>query len=944
MAGICLLGISLCVSAHKINQVSSTFFTRHQSTAEWLTNINFSFPPPPPPPPPRHNTNATPNEIQEPPLDPRQKRFHLHGDLIHDDRFPDLYRITIPPKPPIKYPRYEDAWISHLLTGPYLPLEWRREADIVPPPDNEKLLLFLERAKGHKHDLIAELVVRGEWAIAVWIVRQLIQPGFEYPEVVEMYSIFDEIRGSTMTDGDYDVGRAEKEYSGGIPSPAIAGRSGLWALRDKKVKWDIERRRRGYGVVLYSLAGMVIRAGTESRDRGHKDLMATVRQILAYMHTVGFMPDSLYDLGRHPRLYLLRSRILASLADAMWRAQEAMAAEEAERLGIVGEYRGFEVPRARHRFEVWGGGTKDIPPPPPSPPAHIHRNDTPQWGSYSEREVWLELILTIVVETGYGNVGVDVVRHAASTGWSFLDYRELYPNEYTSKALLYTTPEPKAGPWQLEGHSLDRPPVTTHPLSLPDTLLPGVVDAVVDSTAEGRGLESMFITILSYAKSLPMKRTTLLRLLRHPALLWSKNAEVMEAGATILLEFLDGVKACNMFYTALNLHISNQNLPGAQRVWAILRNRTLNIQQIPDPLIASYLMFLVGHRKLGYAFQLVNATTVDGETFPPVIQNSAYNSSYFAPPLLALAVASLSEPLFDRVRTALALTDPRRITRSTYTSLLKANLAFGDFTAAKEVLIALSTYGHTIDGVLVGVLVNHELERDRAAGYAFVESSAGVIPFDPKNPGRRPKNRNRKQATAGKMHISRDAWVSVLREAVVTRDVPRTKWAMMNMGIDLETGAGLDTLAFNVLLMGVAQGQGCVKAMEMCHKHHTRGSKRPDGAVIGNGISFRTVIHCAVKEMIALDLEQEKDDWVPGKWWDPMWGKQPKQKLNKKEERKDKAEKAGRRGTRQTRRRRIEFVLDWCWSEVRRSGMGIKDVEKTIRIWLEKGKWRGFLE
>lgn len=853
----------------------------------------------------------------------------------------------MPPKPPIKNPRYEDAWISHLFTGPYLPPEWRREADIVPPLDNEKLLLFLERAKGHKHDIITELVVRGEWAIAVWIVRQLIQPGFEYPEVVKMHSVFDETRGSTMMNGDYDVGRAEKEYSGGIPSPAIAGRSGLWVLEDKKVKWDIERRRRGYGVVLYSLAGMVIRAGTESGDRGYKDLMATVRQVLAYLHTAGFMPDSLYDMGRHPRLYLLRSRILASLADAMWRAQEAMAAEEAERLGIVGEYQGFEVPRARHRFEVWGGGTKDIPPPPASLPAHIRQKNTPQWGSYSECEVWLELILTIVVETGYGHVGVDVLRHAASQGWSFVDYRELYPNEYTSKALLYMAPEPKTGPWQLEGHSLDRPPVTTHPLSLPNTLLPGVVDAAVDSTAEGRGLESMFITILSYAQSLPMKRTTLLRLLRHPALVWSKNAEVMAAGATILLEFEDGVKACNMLYTALSLHISKQNLPGAQRVWAILRNRTMNIQQIPDPLLAHYLMFLVGRRMLGDAFGLVNPTTVDGETFPPIIQESAYNSPYLAPPLLALAVASKRQLLFDRVRTALALTDPRRITKETYTSLLKANLAFGDSTAAKDVLSALSTYGHTIDSVLVGVLVTHELERDRAAGYAFVESGAGVIPFDPKNPGCRPKNRGRKQATAGKMQISRDAWISVLREAVATRDEPRTKWAMVNMGIDLETGAGLDTMAFNVLLRGVAEGQGCVKAMEMCHNHHTRGNKRPDGAVIGDGISLRTVLHRAVKEMIELDSEQEKDDWVPGEWWDPMWGKRPKQNLSKRSKLKkemEKAEKAERREKRQIRRRSIEFVLDWCWREMRGSGMGIPDVEKTVRIWLQRTRWAAFLE
>lgn len=58
-------------------------------------------------------------------------------------------------------------------------------------------------------------------------MKELTQPGFEYPEVVKIHSVFDETRGSIMMNGDYEVGRAEKEYSGGIPSPAIAGRSGL---------------------------------------------------------------------------------------------------------------------------------------------------------------------------------------------------------------------------------------------------------------------------------------------------------------------------------------------------------------------------------------------------------------------------------------------------------------------------------------------------------------------------------------------------------------------------------------------------------------------------------------------------------------------------------------------------------------------------------------------
>lgn len=867
---------------------------------DWITNIKIAFPERP-----IDYEDSQPSRAHRPP-----NRFPVHADLLQDAKFPALHGFSVPPPGP----SYMAAWLEYLLTGPFLPLPLRTApkspktsiVDFSARP--EKLLFFLERAWGHEQDIITELVASGKWQHAVWIVRALLEPSFEYSSPTTQ-SLLDGTKYSSL--GDTQKYHSNLPREDDIPPPGIAGRSGLWNVKDAGVKFDIERRRRGFGIILGSLAGMILRAGEELPNGGNRlgdnytDLLPTVRQILAYCHTASLMPDHLYAVYRYPRLHMLRSRILASLADAVWRAQEAMVATEAAALGIVGEHRGMEVPKARHRFSVWGSGTQDIPD------INAARSRPPQT-PYAEREVWMELVLTVIVEAGYGNIGVSTIKSIHST-WNFTDYAASYPYEYTPENIARLNREPKsgiAGRWSLEGHSLLPALVTTLPLTLPDWIPPAVADAVVDSTAEGRGIESMFSSILSYARALPMRKETMRRLLRHPALTWSQSAEVLETGAALLWQFGNRGKAIDMYYAALSRYIAADNLAGSMRVWNNSIMPTRFHHEPPSRITGMYLALLVRRRCLGRAWDLLRFT----HDVPAVIPKSAYSAPALAPAILALAIQTDSKKLYELTTAAVAAAAHRGetwVTRATYTSILNAQLEFGDVEAARQTLLDMKTDGVPADAVALAVLVRHELESDLEAGYALVERESGVT-FA--GSGEDDGAQEKCGAT-----LSRDVWGVVIDYAVAEGNEARVAWALKGAGIDMKTGAGLDTVVFNILLRGVAERDGAWRAMKMCHEYHTRGD-RGDGKVVGDARSFRTVLHSAVRELIAID-RRAKVQWEVRKveLKLAMEVRQPRKKGKRNREETD-----------------LQAVIKWCWDEMRGSGMQLDDVISTVRTRLWK--------
>jgi len=897
----------------------------------------------------------------------------------HRPNSPKSDHSPLPPPPPygdtLSHPKYRDyfgvkcipdkpaSWLKQLKEGPFLP--WKVEHVNV-----QGLLVFLEAARADKVDVITELVLRERWRDAVWIVRTLLEPMG---------------RGYTGLDKGTDplLGVVYTALGGGKLKPriregegrdvaGIAGKTGIWAL-NREIKRDVERRRRGLSIVLGSVGTMIARAGEEREIRElmeritlqkkaekgeisqgearkrirellardategtepareipneYTDLLPTARQILAYIHTAGLVPMTIYSATQYPRLHFLRSRIMASMSDAVWRAQEAIIAQEAEEKGIYGEHRGMEVPRARQRLMTWGSGTRDI----------IERAKAPDRRmSCAEREAWLELVMALACEGGFGLVGtylLDRLLHRRKQRWNFVNYVEISPKDYNPTWIRGLHVDKKMGvveKWGLEGYSLSKPRIKTLPFTLPDWVIPGVVNALLNSDAEGRGAERIASCALSITRMIPpglIRRSAIARVLRYPDIVFAEKASLTKYLSGIEDALGNQVKSLEIAYTTLHQAIKRHSVIGAKMIWADIVKMSKTASH-PEWIMGAYLMALVQGRELQDALDLLKPSH-SGQT---AIPQSMYASPYIAPAIMMLAVTVNKYPLLELVATAVKETGG---THAMFSSLLNAYLRFGRIELAHGVLTFMTNHGVQPDAVDVGLLVQNELRRDMNAAYHLVEIATGTAP-DPSPPppgspdkasfedppGTQPPLYTPTRAIPGVnpgVGISRDAWIAVLDQAVRTSDPYRTKWALSNLGVDATTTQGMDTNVFNILLRGATHRRGSYVGMQICQRFWSdrpRHSKK--GEDLGNLISIRTVLHQALREMQALDRHA-------------MW-----EELQRR--RKQWEEQHGR----SARGIRFEGGEDWdqknksveaiwyCWKHMRELGLEVKEVEQYV--------------
>ncbi|EXJ87823.1 hypothetical protein A1O1_04750 [Capronia coronata CBS 617.96] len=149
------------------------------------------------------------------------------------------------------------------------------------------------------------------------------------------------------------------------------------------------------------LAKLVI-ASTKCPPEEAKDLMSTVHQILARMHSLDLVPSAVYSYAlpqgtttvqRPPILNLLNSRILSSLSDAVWRAQQDDAIAQALKDGTSFREVSHHPPGGRFRLRV-----RELGP-----------------------EVWLEFILWCCIENGLTSAGtriINMLQEDSESRWS----------------------------------------------------------------------------------------------------------------------------------------------------------------------------------------------------------------------------------------------------------------------------------------------------------------------------------------------------------------------------------------------------------------------------------------------------------------------------------------------------------------------------------------------
>lgn len=155
------------------------------------------------------------------------------------------------------------------------------------------------------------------------------------------------------------------------------------------------------------LADLVIAAPNQSSSEG-KQVMNTVHQILALLHSLGLVPNTIYaykaaqettTTQQPPVLHLLNSRILSTLSDAVWNSHQDEEAEQSKK-------------NDSNRWNFFR-----------EPPGRRLRSRGRELGP----EIWLEFILWCCVEGGFASTGariIKAIRDDPGNSWRAVSWAE----------------------------------------------------------------------------------------------------------------------------------------------------------------------------------------------------------------------------------------------------------------------------------------------------------------------------------------------------------------------------------------------------------------------------------------------------------------------------------------------------------------------------------------
>ncbi|PNS13781.1 AP-1 complex subunit gamma-1 [Sphaceloma murrayae] len=158
------------------------------------------------------------------------------------------------------------------------------------------------------------------------------------------------------------------------------------------------------GQIWQSLGRMII------EDKRHQQTVSPgILEIIAILHSRNVMPSSIYSYEPHlssvagtqpPTLHILSQQILTTLSDAVWKAREASAVEQADRSGRPAIFMGPELPGSNYRVRVAG----------------------------IRHEIWLELVLWSCLHGGWIRPGAAIlgqIYREEKPLWSPLSWREI---------------------------------------------------------------------------------------------------------------------------------------------------------------------------------------------------------------------------------------------------------------------------------------------------------------------------------------------------------------------------------------------------------------------------------------------------------------------------------------------------------------------------------------
>ena len=276
------------------------------------------------------------------------------------------------------------------------------------------LSIVINKAQDASHDILSHLgLVEGRWQAAVWIAKKLAEGGKRSAEASVGMEPYESIawpvsEGQSLhdlTNNPLRLERTRPRRKLEVSLDELTAAPDTIDLRHLIVK-------RALGQLWRSLGTMIL-AASEQVKSGQDTVMSHVLEVVAHLHHIGFMPDSVYTfrpqdnkcaLQQPPTLHMLSSKILTALSDASWRAHEASV--KAAKEGAKASYfLGHEIPGSRYRVEI-----TEIAP-----------------------ELWLELVLWSCLHGGWTTDGTAILEKlAARQGdhtWGLISWREILEAE-----------------------------------------------------------------------------------------------------------------------------------------------------------------------------------------------------------------------------------------------------------------------------------------------------------------------------------------------------------------------------------------------------------------------------------------------------------------------------------------------------------------------------------
>ncbi|KAF2225583.1 hypothetical protein BDZ85DRAFT_257733 [Elsinoe ampelina] len=302
-----------------------------------------------------------------------------------------------------------EPWLDRIdaVLPPHLRVFTTGKAEHLPPYQAIDVANLLSEARRlRQHDLLLAFAQAHRWRELVWLVTYLID-NLWHGNPTNAWKVPESPLSGQVSLDDFICNPSDLDVSTSTSSQSPRTLDQALSIDHPLTLGPAKQQYAGHqllGEIWQSLGNMIL----EDKRQGHS-IQPGILEIIAVLHSRNVMPDAIYSYtpsqsstagSQPPTLHLLSSQIMTNLSDAVWRAREATAVEEAHKQGRPAVFMGPELPSSNYRVRVAG----------------------------IRHEIWLELVLWSCLHGGWvrpGGAILDEVMKQKSPSWSPMSWREM---------------------------------------------------------------------------------------------------------------------------------------------------------------------------------------------------------------------------------------------------------------------------------------------------------------------------------------------------------------------------------------------------------------------------------------------------------------------------------------------------------------------------------------